>query len=97
MGFGGQDRCLLLSFRLQDVGLFAALRTVDCRLLLALGLQDGRPLVLLGLFLFRHGLEHVAGWGDVEDFDAVEPDAPLERGLGHVVLHLGVDGLALGQ
>ena len=53
--------------------------------------------MLFGLFLLGHGLQHVSGGSDVEDFDAVEADPPFEGGLGHVLLHLRVDRLAFGQ
>src|ERR1035441_8618680 len=52
---------------------------------------------LLGFLLFRHGVEHVHRRGDVEDLDPVEAHTPVESGLSHVLLHFGVDVLALGQ
>ncbi len=94
---GREDGRLLLPFGLEDRRLLAALRSVDGGLLLPLRLEDRRALVLLGLLLLGHRLEHVVGRRDVENLDAVEPDPPLERGLGHVLLHLRVDGVALGE
>ena len=74
-----------------------ALGDVDRRLLLALGLQDLGPLLLVGLLLQGQRLEDLRRRGDLDDLDAVDPDAPLVGDGLHLLLDVGVDALALGQ
>src|SRR5581483_1943605 len=65
--------------------------------LLPLGLQDARPLLLVGLLLEGERLEDLRRRGDLDDLDPANADPPLVRHHLHLLLHVGVDALALRQ
>ena len=97
-----------LPLSLQDAGLGRTLSAKDLALLVALGSQDGRLLdtlcredgctaVTLCAHLLLHRVLHRVRRVDGLELDAVDPDAPLARGLVENAAQLRVDLVAAGQ